>query len=1144
MSESDSGLLRQCIKTSRNRCLVADYEGALTTLSTVQTDSFSWAAIFAEMARVHVLNGNYGAAKAVYPLELSPGEYLDMKLLRIQKAYVEIMTDCKLAEAADIAGEIWNSFEEVPEQGASEIEIRIFYYCLIIFNFIRIYGNRKHKRKLPINEKAQRFLDYMIAQYLFEFEGLQLEALDMVDHFADYEVANKLLSQFVERDLGPVRVDVSLMLLRISATLDEISTDDEGIKRSHAVERLSGGVMHKTGSTDARAVRLRYFETETSNLKNRIENLMTISNQYIEQGYFEKSVWALEAACELLCTPTPFDWRERTGIELHDRLQDIKQQCDDRIGLLQVQFRKCDFLNSMTPHLVQARQERQDALKSSWCFKVPALGRYHERQWAEYLMLNQYKDALYHARRYFKYSKKCLEKSEQSAAQILIFYTLFHQKRMSYDARFNSCVLLQSYLDRAIQYDQAALSRLQHKLKVQQSRTTGLEDDLDHLDCQTILNFDRKYLTMEMDRFYLSQAEKYLLKVEARENQGRLEQEENNDMVAGLQKLLARAEENCRQVVNRERARTLRSDIAMLKATILVFDESVQGSECLPNVMIYDTAEQFSYSEWNNLLALAMKYNSYAMLEKVVDIGKQKEAKIQKGGTLGQLQLFVFQATLIAVIMSLTEPEAEHIWRKVGFKSLLEGHHLLLSTIEKILQTQDELMKMLTRGSRWDELKRRQDLLTASNSTFLLEEALVVCYCLEDPKLTWLWSQRIKARAITDGFDKFRGYSGNPSSPMIATVDDMWFVQTATARKVVFIDWVTTLDNDTPFMLVALSIEFTDGSRSYWKPEYSQQTIRVSYEKVIQWTDGYRRKLYGCDAQAYLDNLKAVIAPITQCSKEGDLLVLCPTAPLHNFPLHALYLGETLLLERNPVVYTPSLMALVQCLRRLMAPEPGAEMPHSWKAAVMGTYEDTSTEEEAIKERDNIYSSLRDLARDFDDSELVGPNLSTAAFKAHASSANLIHFHGHGSYDQNDIEQQSLLLSGSDKLSLSEIIQNLELNQSPHVTIIACETAIQDFSLGRDEPLGILTAFLLAGAPSTIGSLWPIKSEDGRLFSRLFYQYFLHGDARGELGPMVNLAVGLQKAALDIRKEKPEPYHWAGYMLYGSWFCLRKPGTW
>ena len=1016
----------------------------------------------------------------------------------------------------------------------------------MIFEVIRSYGNRKHKRKLPINEKTQRVLDATVAQALFEFEGLQLEALDLVDNFANQEVAYEILSEFVGRDQGPARVDASVRLLRISVKLGEIEDGEVG-ERSQAIGGLALEVGHNTGSTDASVARLRYLEIGTSDLKNRIENLMTISNQYIQHGYFEKSAWALDAAFELHRDLTSSDWRMPIGIELYDRFQNILKQCEDQVGLLEVQFRKCEFLNSMTPHLAQARQERQDILKSSWCSKLPSLGRYHEQQWTEYLMLDQYEDALYHARRYFKYSKKCLKKSGQSAARVLVFHTLFRKKRLPHYPRLAYLKLLKSYLHFAIRSDQAALSRLQNKIEVLQSRITNLEDvdDLEHLGEQTSLNFDRKYLTVEMDRFYLSQAEKYLLIFEAEEKIGRLDQLESEEMVEDLYRLLALAEENCRQVTGRERARALQSQIEFLKTTILLFDESDSGADGLPDVTAYDTttlAEQTSYWECLHLLALAVKHNSSTMLEKIVDIGKQKEAKVQKkGGALERLYLAMFQVTSMTILF-LIEPEDKHIWHKAGFESLLEGHYLLLSIIEKALQAQDMLREQLACRSRLENLKRKQELLVASNLTFLLKEALSACYHLGDPKLTWLWAQRTKARAIADGLDELHGHARKPSPPVTATNDDMWFVQTATAKKVVFIDWVLTHDDDEPFVLVALSIEFTDESRKYWGPKYSQQSIRVPYEKVIQWTDGYRRKLYGRDAQAYLDNLNAVVAPLTECSEEGDLLVLCPTAQLHNFPLHALSLGETLLLERNPVVYTPSLMVLVQCLRRLAAPKPGAEIPRSWKSAVMGTYEDTSSEEETIKEKDDIYTSLQGLAKDLGDPELVGPNLSTVAFKTHASSANLIHFHGHGSYDQSDIEQQSLVLAGSEKLSISEIIQNLELNQSPHVTIIACETGIQDFSLGRDEPLGILTAFLLAGAPSTIGPLWPIKSEDGRLFSRLFYQYFLHEDAPKDIGPMVNLAVGLQKAALAMRKEKPAPYHWAGYMLYGAWFCRRKPG--
>lgn len=96
-----------------------------------------------------------------------------------------------------------------------------------------------------------------------------------------------------------------------------------------------------------------------------------------------------------------------------------------------------------------------------------------------------------------------------------------------------------------------------------------------------------------------------------------------------------------------------------------------------------------------------------------------------------------------------------------------------------------------------------------------------------------------------------------------------------------------------------------------------------------------------------------------------------------------------------------------------------------------------------------------------------------------------------------------------------------------------------------DEPLGLNTAFIYAGAQAVIGTLWSLRSADGRKFSRLFYDHLskqakerqrTSTEAARE-APIVNLAVALQESALQMRDEESTeaPYHWASFVLSGVW---------
>ena len=136
-----------------------------------------------------------------------------------------------------------------------------------------------------------------------------------------------------------------------------------------------------------------------------------------------------------------------------------------------------------------------------------------------------------------------------------------------------------------------------------------------------------------------------------------------------------------------------------------------------------------------------------------------------------------------------------------------------------------------------------------------------------------------------------------------------------------------------------------------------------------------------------------------------------------------------------------------------------------------------------------------------------------------------IHFHGHCRLDKDLITDQSLVLSDGD-FTVRDIFKQKLLGL--HITLIACDSASQSISAG-DEPLGMVTALLCAGASSVLGTIWPTTSGTGRNFSAEFYAELMKDSG----GHILNLATALQKAVVSIRKERTtrHPCHWASFVL-------------
>ena len=100
------------------------------------------------------------------------------------------------------------------------------------------------------------------------------------------------------------------------------------------------------------------------------------------------------------------------------------------------------------------------------------------------------------------------------------------------------------------------------------------------------------------------------------------------------------------------------------------------------------------------------------------------------------------------------------------------------------------------------------------------------------------------------------------------------------------------------------------------------------------------------------------------------------------------------------------------------------------------------------------------------------------------------------------------------------------------VVLIACGSAMQTTTV-LDEPLGLPTAALVAGAATVVGTLWPVSVIPAVHFIERFLTWLKHSEMKMENG-MVNVARAVQRASLDVRKRFPTPGDWAGYVVHGS----------
>src|SRR5262249_54906829 len=99
----------------------------------------------------------------------------------------------------------------------------------------------------------------------------------------------------------------------------------------------------------------------------------------------------------------------------------------------------------------------------------------------------------------------------------------------------------------------------------------------------------------------------------------------------------------------------------------------------------------------------------------------------------------------------------------------------------------------------------------------------------------------------------------------------------------------------------------------------------------------------------------------------------------------------------------------------------------------------------------------------------------------------------HGEFDLNDPLRSWLQIGPDERLSAADVIAGLQL-QAELVTISACRSGMSRVVRG-DEPLGLIRAFLSAGARAVLVTLWPVEDTSARLLMEHFYTALL---AQGE----------------------------------------------
>ncbi len=139
--------------------------------------------------------------------------------------------------------------------------------------------------------------------------------------------------------------------------------------------------------------------------------------------------------------------------------------------------------------------------------------------------------------------------------------------------------------------------------------------------------------------------------------------------------------------------------------------------------------------------------------------------------------------------------------------------------------------------------------------------------------------------------------------------------------------------------------------------------------------------------------------------------------------------------------------------------------------------------------------------------------------------ANIIHLATHGLFDEKQGLQSALaFVAGANNNGILTALEILDLKLKADIAVLsACDTGRGQIT--GDGVIGLSRAFMAAGVPSVVISLWAVSDESTAALMKEFY-------TQKQTAP--DKATALRQAMLKTMKKYPEPEYWAAFTIVGK----------
>jgi CHAT domain-containing protein/Tfp pilus assembly protein PilF len=312
--------------------------------------------------------------------------------------------------------------------------------------------------------------------------------------------------------------------------------------------------------------------------------------------------------------------------------------------------------------------------------------------------------------------------------------------------------------------------------------------------------------------------------------------------------------------------------------------------------------------------------------------------------------------------------------------------------------------------------------------------------------------------------------------------------------------------------------------------------IHISAEEIKRRAFEFRRQIASHDlsfTRLAQELHTLLLAPASaELARYRDWIIV-PDGALWDVPFQALTSSQGhYAIQDAAIAYAPSLAVLRAAQSR--AKDAGGDASSRQLLAIGNP---TAHSMGSLPGAEKQVAALRALYGESRSSVFTGADATEERFKAEAGHYRVIHLATHAVLDNGSPLYSRVLLASPEPESKEdgflEAREMMDLDLHAEMVVLSgCETGG-----GKARPgegiTGMLWAMFVAGAPTTVASLWPVESSST---SELMVDFHRNWLASRSTGASFRKASAMRAAAqkLIATPQYSHPFYWAGFMVVGN----------